>query len=182
MGVGLEQDSRNVVADDLDGDGRMDLLVTTFEVWPEVKQTLRVFKNTLDDAGNWIGFRLREQGGGISPVGARITVRYPGGAMIRQSVTGDSYRSQHANTLHFGLGEIAKVESAEIRWMNGRNLTLRQPRINQYHVVQPGEPLKPKDAVEITRDRRHGPNRAQLLSIMEERSGRRVGFLDCPLS
>jgi enediyne biosynthesis protein E4 len=140
MGVGLEQDSRNVVADDLDGDGRMDLLVTTFEVWPEVKQTLRVFKNTLDDAGNWIGFRLREQGGGTSPVGARITVRYPDGTQVRQIMTGDSYRSQHANTLHFGLGNIGQVDRVEIRWMNGRSLTLRQPRINQYHNVQPGEP------------------------------------------
>src|SRR3989449_1064302 len=36
MGVALEEDCRDVVADDLDGDGRVDLLVTTFEVWPEV--------------------------------------------------------------------------------------------------------------------------------------------------
>src|SRR5207247_10323288 len=30
MGVALETDSRDVVADDLDGDGRVDLLLTTF--------------------------------------------------------------------------------------------------------------------------------------------------------
>src|SRR5204863_10136881 len=54
-GVALEQDSRDVVSDDLDGDGRMDLLLTTQEVWRETKQSLRVFKNNLPDAGHWIG-------------------------------------------------------------------------------------------------------------------------------
>src|SRR4030095_10698516 len=77
-GVALEQDSRTVFAEDLDGDGRVDLLVTTFEVWPETKQTLRVYKNTLADAGHWIGFRFREEGRGQSPVGARGTIHYPG--------------------------------------------------------------------------------------------------------
>ena len=42
FGVGLQEDSRNVVADDLDGDGRVDLLVTGFEAWPQAQQTLRV--------------------------------------------------------------------------------------------------------------------------------------------
>jgi hypothetical protein len=135
MGVALGQDSRNVVADDLDGDGRMDLLVTTFEVWPEMKQTLRIFQNALEDGGNWIGFRLREQGGGVTPVGARVTLRHAGGVMNRQIVTGDSFRSQHANTVHFGLGPITQVESVEIRWMNGRTVTLRQPALKQYHAV-----------------------------------------------
>ena len=136
MGVALEQDSRAVVTDDLDGDGRVDLLVTTFEAWPQVKQTLRVFKNSLQTAGNWIGFRLREQGGGVSPVGARVTLRYSGGAAVRQIVTGDSYRSEHAPTVHFGLGKADRVDSVEIRWPDGRTLTLREPALNRYHDVR----------------------------------------------
>src|SRR5213596_1480231 len=123
MGVALEEDSRAVVADDLDGDGRTDLLVTTFEAWPQPKQTLRIFKNILEDAGNWIGVRLQQHHGGVSPIGARVTLRYPGGATVRQIVTGDSYRSQHANSVHFGLGKIDRVESIEVRWADGRTLT-----------------------------------------------------------
>jgi hypothetical protein len=135
LGVGLERDSRNVVADDLDGDGRVDLLVTTFEVWPQVKQTLRVFRNNLQSGGNWIGFRLREQGSGVSPVGASITLHYAGKDVARQIVTGDSHRSQHANTVHFGLGQSTNVERVEIRWQTGQKLTLEHPAINRYHPV-----------------------------------------------
>ncbi len=135
MGVALEEDSRAVVTDDLDGDGRMDLLVTTFEAWPQPKQTLRVFKNTLEDAGNWIGVRIRQHNGGVSPIGARVTLRHPGGATVRQIVTGDSYRSQHANTVHFGLGKMDRVGSLEITWADGQTLTLREPLVNRYHAV-----------------------------------------------
>ncbi len=140
LGVALEQDSRNVVANDLDGDGRMDLLVTSFEAWPEAKQTLRVYSNTLNDGGHWIGFRFREEGEGKSPVGVRVALRYDGHSAARQIVTGDSYRSQHANTVHFGLGETDRVESAEIRWPNGQVVTLREPGLNRYHSV--GAPPK----------------------------------------
>jgi len=131
-GVALEQDSRNVVADDLDGDGRVDLLVTTFEVWPEVKQTLQVYKNKIEDAGHWIGFRFRERSGGTSPVGVRVTIQYNGRSAVREIVTGDSHRSQHANTVHFGLGTAERVESAEIRWINGQSLTLKEPVVDSY--------------------------------------------------
>jgi hypothetical protein len=132
-GVALEQDSRDVVADDLDGDGRVDLLLTTLEVWPEAKQTLQIYKNQLADGGHWIGFRFREQGPGKSPVGVSVTIYYNGRSAIRQLVTGDSHRSQHANTIHFGLGEASRVDRAEVRWVNGAKITLRQPVVDQYH-------------------------------------------------
>jgi ASPIC and UnbV/FG-GAP-like repeat len=135
MDVALEADSRCVVADDIDGDGRMDLIVTTFEIWPEAKQTLRVFKNTLTDGGHWIGFRFREEGQGNSPVGLRVALHFNDHNTVRQIVTGDSYRSQHANTVHFGLGEVDRVDSAEIRWPNGQVLTLREPAVNRYHSI-----------------------------------------------
>jgi len=135
MDVALEQDCRNAASDDLDGDGRMDLVVTSFEVWPEAKQSLRVFQNALATGGNWIGFRLKEEGRGVSPVGARITLRYAGRAAVRQIVTGDSHRTQHANTMHFGLGKVEQVDSAEIRWVNGRSIQLERPALNQYHLV-----------------------------------------------
>lgn len=142
LGVALEADSRGAVADDLDGDGRMDLLVTTYEVWPEVKQTLRVYRNTLADGGNWIGFRFREAGAGRSPVGAWVTLRYGGRPAVRQLVTGDSLRSQHANTIHFGLGTAGSVEGVEIRWPHTPTLVLAQPPVNQYHEM-PGVELPP---------------------------------------
>ena len=124
-----------MVTDDLDGDGRMDLILTTMEAWPAERQTVRVFRNALPDAGNWIGFRIREQGNGRSPVGARVTLRHAGGAAVKQIVTGDSYRSQHANTVHFGLGQGAQVDSVEVRWLNGRRRVLERPAINKYHSV-----------------------------------------------
>jgi len=52
-------------------------------------------------------------------------------------VTGDSYRSQSANTIHFGLGSAAQVERAEIVWANGDQLLLKQPKVNQYHLISP---------------------------------------------
>jgi hypothetical protein len=135
MGVGLEQDCRNVVADDLDGDGRMDLLVTTFEVWPAPKQTLRVYRNTLPGAGNWIGFRFHEEGNGKSPVGTSVTLHYGSHLATRQIVTGDSYRCQSANTLHFGVGSATEIDLVEILWADGAKTRIEHPKLNEYHVV-----------------------------------------------
>ncbi|MSU61707.1 MAG: CRTAC1 family protein [Pedosphaera sp.] len=137
MGVSMELDCRNVVSDDLDGDGKLDLLVTTFMEWPERMQTLRLFKNRFLESGNWIGFQLREAGSGFSPVGAKIMLNSSAGKQSRYFVTGDSHRAQHANTAHFGLGRQTNVDSVEVHWPNGRTQTIRNPALNRYHSVQP---------------------------------------------
>lgn len=72
LGLALEADSRNVVAADLNGDGKPELIVTTFEVFPRVRQTLKIFENHLET----------------------IPALHPSPAP-KFKVTGDSYRSQH---------------------------------------------------------------------------------------
>ncbi len=135
LGLGLEQDCRNVVADDLDGDGKIDVLVTTFEVWPTPKQTLRVYENRLPRVGNWIGFRFRDREHGKSSVGASVTIHYGDNVAVAQIVTGDSYRSQSACTLHFGVGDVARVDWAEVTWADGTKMRIDQPPLNHYSVV-----------------------------------------------
>ncbi|MBX3748168.1 MAG: CRTAC1 family protein [Verrucomicrobiae bacterium] len=135
MGVALELDCRNLVSDDLDGDGRLDLVTTRHRVWPGPDQGLHVFENRLATAGNWIGVRLREGGGGRSPVGARVTVEAEGRRWTRWLVVGDSYRSQHAPTAHFGLGTAERVTRIEVRWPNGEIQWLESPALGRYHPV-----------------------------------------------
>jgi enediyne biosynthesis protein E4 len=140
LGISIPEDARNVVADDLDSNGQVDLIVSSFETWPQAKQTLRVYKNNAPESGNWIGFRFREEGAGTSPVGAQVLLRHIDGQVTGQIVTGDSYRSQHANTLHFGLGEIEQVERVEIRWASGQSITVRKPEVNRYHSISAPAP------------------------------------------
>lgn len=134
-GVALEQDCRNAVSADLDGDGKMDLVVTSFEVWPQVKQTLQAFENRCPDGGHWIGFRFRERAGGRSAIGVKIRLRYAGRVAVRQVVTGDSHRSEHPPTSHFGLGAVSQVDSAEVIWSDGQTMLLPHPAADQYHEV-----------------------------------------------
>jgi hypothetical protein len=135
MGLGLQEDARHAIADDLDGDGHVDLVTTGFEPWPASRQILRVYRNTLARSANWIGFRFREEPGCRSPLGASVLVRYGGHSTIRQIVTGDSHRSQHPLALHFGLGNNTGIEWAEIRWPGGLAVTMPNPALNQYHDV-----------------------------------------------
>jgi len=137
FGVAIEEDCRNVLSDDLDGDGKLDLIFATFQEWPEHRQGVHIFQNRWEHTGNWIGVRLRETSRGYSPAGATIVLTSATGKQTRQIVTGDSYRSQSTGMAHFGLGKVTNVTSVAVRWPNGRTTTLPSPAINRYHEVTP---------------------------------------------
>lgn len=135
LGVALEVDSRNVASDDLDGDGRLDLILTTFEEWPRARQAVHLFRNTLSSPGHWLAVRLRESGRGRSPAGAKVILKSPAGSQVRFLVTGDSYRTQHAPTAHFGIGNETQVNEVEVHWPNGEIERIQNPGVDQAHVI-----------------------------------------------
>lgn len=52
LGVASQADSRNTTFVDLDGDGAEELIYTTFEVWPETRQMIYIYRNTLPARGS----------------------------------------------------------------------------------------------------------------------------------
>jgi hypothetical protein len=140
LGVGHEYDARAVVSDDLDADGRVDLIVVE-DRWRE-GQILHVYRNQLPTAHHWIGVRLREEGPGKSPLGCKVIVHMhrrdkPGGSQQVGVVTcGDSIHAQHASTLHFGLGPQDRVDAIEVRWPSGKTRRIEKPAVNRYHRVR----------------------------------------------
>jgi hypothetical protein len=137
LGVALVEDSRNLAAADLDGDGRPDLVLTTFEAWPQARQTVRVFRNVLPRTGHWLAVRLEPGPGALAP-GARVVLQFAdGGRAVQTCVTGDSHRSQQPWQAHFGLGATTNVLAVEVRWPDGRLTTLDRPAPDRVHVARP---------------------------------------------
>jgi enediyne biosynthesis protein E4 len=133
LGVAFEFDSRGTASDDLDGDGKPDLLVVQYDA-AKFQQRLHVLRNTAETKGNWIGVHLQNKNG-VSPIGARVTATAGKRKWVGTVVNGDSFTSQHAHTVHFGLGVIGEIDSIEIRWQNGQSTKIDKPGINQYHIV-----------------------------------------------
>jgi hypothetical protein len=142
MGVAFEFDSRNVISDDLDGDGKMDLLVNEELLIPRGK-ALRVLRNNWPTTHNWVGVRLDESRPGFSPLGAEVRVRAGGRTQVGRIVTGDSLHSQHANARHFGLGPADRVEWVEVAWPNGEVTRVENPPVNKWHAVRHTAAAKP---------------------------------------
>jgi len=139
LGVADEFDSRSALSEDLDGDGRVDLVVV--EDHGERGQRLHVYRNQLETDGAWVGVRLEEQGPGTSPVGASVVVRTAEQTHVGRVVTGETLMGQHSTTLHFGLGASDRIEAIEVHWVDGRSRILESPALRRYHrILAPTRP------------------------------------------
>ena len=140
LGIGFEYDGRCVVSEDLDGDGKTDMLVSELR-WDsatgEKHPFVHVYRNRFESGNNWVGVRLEERGGGVQAHGARVVVKRAGGVEdVSAMVSGDSFASQHSFGRVFGLGKAAGVESIEVRWGGGKVSRLEKPAMNQHHLIR----------------------------------------------
>jgi enediyne biosynthesis protein E4 len=136
MDAAFEFDSRSVISDDLNGDGRMDLVVFEFSMNTDYAFEVHVLENRLDTGNHWIGVRLEEEPGGHSALGATVVLRTAQGTQSAKILSGDSYQSQHAAAAHFGLGSQTQVDELEVIWSDGVRRTFTHPKIDTYHRVK----------------------------------------------
>ncbi|WP_342077170.1 CRTAC1 family protein [Yoonia sp. SS1-5] len=108
-GIASGARSRGAGLVDLNGDGRLDIVVLNR------RAPLEIWQNTTEDAGHWVGINLRQNGGNTHAIGAIIELRTDQGLQTREVTIGGGHVSGQLGAAHFGLG-AAKNAQVRVIW------------------------------------------------------------------
>lgn len=134
LGLADQNDSRCLVAADLNLDGHDDLIYTTFEVFPKVQQQLKVIYQSRTDPNNWGGIKFHI---GDLPPGTKVSAsgNNRNATNSRWFLYGESYRSQSPSSMKFGLGNYEGEFEVEVIAPNGKTISKLMLEPNKYHIL-----------------------------------------------
>jgi hypothetical protein len=129
--------SRGLAVGDVDGDGALDLLVTT------VAGRARLYRNVAPRRGHWLRVRaLMGDGPGRDAYGAEITVEAGARRQVAVLCSGQSYLCSHAPGVHFGLGSADRIEAIHVVWPDGKRETFAGRQADRAVILRQGEGKK----------------------------------------
>jgi hypothetical protein len=115
---------------DIDGDGRLELLITHGESAPQPLSYYHIPAN----GNHWLRIRPLTRSGAPAR-GALVTIQQ--GDRITASVIdgGSGYLCQMEPVAHFGLGQNTSIDQVSIQWPSGATTIITRPHADQLIVV-----------------------------------------------
>ncbi len=131
-GLKVRMVARGIAFDDLDNDGRVDVVVSNRNR-PAV-----VLRNESNTGNHWLAVRLRGVKSNRDGVGARVTVVAGDLVQVAEVHSGRGYQSHFGSRLHFGLGRRSRVDRIEVRWIGGGTDVVKDVPVDRLVTVVEG--------------------------------------------
>ena len=128
--------SRGLAIGDLDGDGRVDVVINDLDGPPQL------LHNELEPTGHWLEVTVKGNPPNTSAIGAVVTVEASGVRQMRLVQSGTSYLSQDDKRLHFGLGTADRADVVTVLWPNGTTTTVPLVSANKVLTMTEGSPSR----------------------------------------
>jgi Flp pilus assembly protein TadD/peroxiredoxin len=135
LGLDFPDDSRSFVLSDLDGDGRLEIILKNRNA-PQ----LRVLRNAMQDIGHSVAFRLQGTKSNRDAIGTAVTVEAETLRQTKYLQAGSGFLAQHGKELFFGLGRASDIRRAMIRWPSGVTQTFEHLPVNHRIEIREGSP------------------------------------------
>jgi len=94
---------------DYDGDGDMDIVINCIDDSP------RLLENR-SERGHWLQVKL--EGTSAQTFGVRVVARRGEQRWVRMVDGGSGYLSQNSQVLHFGFGQVDRIDSLTVYWFH----------------------------------------------------------------
>jgi hypothetical protein len=142
VGVTDRYDGRAVAMADLSNRGALDVIVAN------ERGPIQLYRNEVAPGRAWIEFDLE---GGCRPegvtsgctnrsgIGAQVLVSWNGQQQVQEVSGGSGFCAQNQRRLHFGLGDVSRIDKVTVRWPSGKVQELPEPALNRVHKIE--EPI-----------------------------------------
>ncbi|NNC69208.1 MAG: VCBS repeat-containing protein [Flavobacteriaceae bacterium] len=116
---------------DLDNDGDLDLVVNN------VNMPSFVYENKTDTLRNRsITIQLSQKNKNQSAIGAKVIVQYNGDKKIyNENYTSKGFQSSTPSKIHFGVGNVSKIDSLWVQWPDGISSVHTDLATNKLHIL-----------------------------------------------
>lgn len=106
---------------DLDGDGRVDVVVAS------LGEPVEIWHNVSENRNHWLKLKLEGRKSNRDGIGARVRI----GNQWNEMTSAVSYASSSLDGVHFGLGDANVAEKIEITWPSGKKQVLENEKADR---------------------------------------------------
>jgi hypothetical protein len=140
-GIDSLADGYIVTQSDLNGDGKMDIILRNCDIGTKFNHfnPVQVFMNENKTNNNSIAITLEGVNSSRDAIGASLYLR-AGRASAHRQLLSNNGSAQSEKIIIFGLGEIEKAEELVINWPSGTTQVLKDVKPGRYHIKEGNKP------------------------------------------